>query len=1432
MFSFGCFRLLVFSLCILPLVNMTSIQDLISLGRDLGYQTEDLQKFVSSEQARQREEREQARIEKREKDETDRAEREKERQHALALEQLKLQQSSGNSSNVTTPVHDNVTRPSLPTYREGEDLASYFTRFERIASLLNIAERSWAARLGSLLVGKLADVYVSLPEDITSDYKKLKDSLLKCFHQTSDHYRSTFRSSRINPGETFQQFSTQLGRLFDYWFDSTGTGKTFDELRSFVILDQFLASLTPELRMFLKENDVHTLDDAVSKADIWTTAHNAYPKPHTDRNKKFHSTNKATPSRFSPPPARKSTIKCHNCGELGHIRPNCPQNPHLFGPRRPQETKNVQKVGFCFSEPSTQQYFTTGTINGSRVSTIIRDTGCSCVVVSEDALPDADVSNCRKVPVVDYLGRVDYFPLIRCYIRCPYMVGWVDAVRAPIKLCSVLIGNVEGVRPPDDPDLDQASESTSAVKAAVQVVQTRAAAARKVHPLVFPKLEPLSMTPDAFSRLQASCTSLDAVRSKANTGEQEVSRNGSTFAYEHKNGMYYRVCLSSPDTNISDKRFLVVPADCRRQVLSTAHESPLAGHLSHRKTGKKISDQFYWPGMWSDVRIFCKSCDICQRMSIKGRNKPVPLKQLPIITEPFSRVAVDIVGPLSPPTSEGHRYLLTLIDFSTGFPEAVPLKDITSISVAEALLTIFSRVGIPQEILSDRGTQFTSQMMGELHRLLGVKPLFTTPYHPSANGRIERFHATLKASLRKLCADKPREWHRYLPATLFAMREMPSDRTGFSAFELLYGRSLRGPLSVLRDLWEDTKLNDDQRSCFQYVIDLKDKLADCAKIAAENADVSASRYKTYFDLRSQDRHFKVGDEVLILLPDSTSKLLMSWSGPYTVLERRNKVNYLIDEKGKPKLYHANLLKQYYRRASVNQATLLDENNVPDQLPVSTSIKFQEVQDHLAYDEDLPVTPDGRTESTCSSDNALAVCDDLTSTQKWDLQNIIQEYGDVFSETPGCTQAIKHDIEVCSTERIKPKLYPVPLHLKLHFNQEVEELLSQGIIRTSTSPHCSPVLMVKKSSGSYRLAVDFRMLNAITVFDAEPINTITEDLHKFHGSIFFSELDITKAYYQIPLTDRAMSLTAFPTHLGLMEFTRLPFGLVTACATYIRLMRIVLAGLSDGVAFYFDNIFVYGQSWDTHLYALDCVLQRLRHHGLTARPSKCRFGFKSIQYLGFIVDGKTLQPQENKISAIAQVPPPSTKKLLRSFLGMVSFYRMFIPNTASLTSSLSDLLRKGVPEPLVWTDETRASFKHLKTALQSHPVLQLPDAHRPFVLRTDASNQGVGAVLLQYVKECPHPVAYASRKLLDRERNYSTIEKECLAVVFGIKHFDYYLRGKEFILEVDHKPLVYLTHFKGSNDRLLRWAICLQSYRFRIVHISGKDNIGADLLSRS
>jgi len=678
---------------------------------------------------------------------------------------------------------------------------------------------------------------------------------------------------------------------------------------------------------------------------------------------------------------------------------------------------------------------------------------------------------------------------------------------------------------------------------------------------------------------------------------------------------------------------------------------------------------------------------------------------MPIMTEPFSRVAIDIVGPLNPPSDDGHKYILTLIDFATGFPEAIPLREIDSVSVAEALLVIFSRVGILREIFSDRGTQFTSQLMGELHKLLGIKPLFTTPYHPSGNGRVERFHSTLKASLRKLCVDKPKDWHRYLIPILFALREIPNDRTRISAFELLYGRAVRGPLTVLRDLWEDRSIKDDERTFFQYVIELRDILEECSKIAAHNADISSTRYRSYFDVKSQDRSFTPGDEVLVLLPDTANKLLMTWSGPYTVMERRNKVNYLIMEKGQPKLYHANLLKMYHRRANVSQAQVLDEDQVVDGCQGISDVAQSCVD---VENEIYPITPDGKIDSLLSIDTPCAdINSELTQDQQNDIHKLISDFSDVFSETPGCTSLLEHDITLSTTERLKPKIYPIPLHLQTHFEEEVDQLYKQGIIRLSSSPHCSPVVMVRQSDGMYRMAIDYRALNSVTVFHAEPACKIEDDLHKFNGAVYFSELDLTKAYYQIPLSERSKPLTAFPTQKGLMEFFRLPFGLVTACATYVRLMRLILVGLPN-VAFYFDNIFIYTKDWKEHLEAIISVLERLREHNLTVRPSKCRFGFNEIRYLGFGIDGKHLKPQCEKIDALMKIPPPTTKKTLRSFLGMISFYRMFIPQASELTAPLSDLLRKNVREPLMWTKELAERFEKLKFTLCQHPVLKLPD----------------------------------------------------------------------------------------------------------------------------
>ena len=308
---------------------------------------------------------------------------------------------------------------------------------------------------------------------------------------------------------------------------------------------------------------------------------------------------------------------------------------------------------------------------------------------------------------------------------------------------------------------------------------------------------------------------------------------------------------------------------------------------------------------------------------------------------------------------------------------------------------------------------------------------------------------------------------------------------------------------------------------------------------------------------------------------------------------------MIDCPNGPKVYHANLLKRYYRRASVNFAEILDDcSSGADCIPEEATIAdddelacYTDAEDEYAG---LPVTPDGQSDII---DQKAQINPNITNEQKDSLLGLLDEYGDIFSETPGCTSTVEHDIVLTSTSRVQAKIYPVPLHLKPYFEEEVNRLFEQGIIQRSSSQHCSPVVMVRKADGSYRMAIDYRQLNSITMFDAEPSCNIEEELYRFYGANYFSELDLCKAYYQVPLTERAKPLTAFPTHLGLMEFCCLPFGLVTACATYIRLMRVVLGNLPN-VTFYFDNIFVYSADWEQYCSALKSVFERIRSHGLT------------------------------------------------------------------------------------------------------------------------------------------------------------------------------------------------------------------------------------------
>ncbi|XP_071487082.1 uncharacterized protein [Diadema antillarum] len=709
-----------------------------------------------------------------------------------------------------------------------------------------------------------------------------------------------------------------------------------------------------------------------------------------------------------------------------------------------------------------------------------------------------------------------------------------------------------------------------------------------------------------------------------------------------------------------------------------------------------------------------------------------------------------------------NRYILTVIDVATRYPEAIPLPSIETERVAEALVSIFTRVGIPKEMLTDQGTQFTSDLMKEVSKLLSIKHFTTSPYHPAANGLVERFNGTLKQMLKRMCAENPKDWDRYITPLLFAVREAPQESMGFSPFELLYGRKVRGPLDILRELWTGEAETGETKSTYHYVLDLRNRIDETCRNAHTQLQKSANRYAKYYNQKAKHRELQVGDKVLLLLPTDRNKLLLQWKGPFDVISKISSMDYRIDLNGKPKVFHINLLKKYHARNDVP--------SISDAEAACTAVIECEEQNDDEEETQQPLTNTSLLQpfpfQAKESLDDVSINSALSSPQKEQVNELLNEYKDVLSDLPGRTTLGEHHIKLKGNEHLKSKPYPIPHSLRDTVREEVKTMLSLGVIEPSESPIASPIVLVKKPDGSNRFCVDFRKLNKVTVFDAEPIPDQDELFTKVAHAKFFTKIDLSKGYWQVPMAAESKPLTAFLTPDGLFQFTMMPFGLVNAPASFSRLMRRLLDRLG-GTVNYIDDILIYSTTWEEHLRTLTELFRRLRAAKLTARPSKCFIGQTSVEFLGHVIEHGQVRPRPEKLKAIQEVSQPQTKRELRSFLGMANYYRKFIPNYAAVAAPLTDRTRNAEPNKVKWETSQEQAFTTLKEKLSNPPILHLPDLSQDFILRTDASNVGLGAVLLQTHQDERFPVSYASRKLLRREQAYSTIEHAeaaCTAVI--------------------------------------------------------------------
>ena len=514
-----------------------------------------------------------------------------------------------------------------------------------------------------------------------------------------------------------------------------------------------------------------------------------------------------------------------------------------------------------------------------------------------------------------------------------------------------------------------------------------------------------------------------------------------------------------------------------------------------------------------------------------------------------------------------------------------------------------------------------------------------------------------------------------------------------------------------------------------------------------------------------------------------------------------------------------MLKRYWERPS-------GEPNTEDDAQVAGAA----ILDPISKEEEV-VPLDTVSQYQTETYEDVIINPDLSEEQKEQVKALLQQYQDIFTDVPKVTHLGTHEIQLVSADPVKGKAYPIPHAMKPILESEIETMLRMGIIEPSSAAYASPLVLVRKSDGSMRVCVDYRHLNRITVFDPEPTPQAEAIFAKLAGDRVFSKFDLCRGYYQIPMKEEDKDLTTFVCHKGLFRFKVMPFGLVNAPATFSRVMRKLLMG-SENLDNYLDDILAHTGGWQSHLQCLQGFFERVCKACLALKPSKCVIGNADITFLAFQIGEGTMTPKKDTVSRILEAPRPRTKKQLRSFIGLVGFYRQFVPNFSALAAPLTDLTRKGSPSDVKWSEPQEKSFKALKDAIATPPILKLPDVKKAFILQTDSSNFGVGAVLLQEGEDSiKHPVAFASRKLLPREVNYSTIEKECLAIVWAVSKFQQYLYSTEFILETDHQPLQYLGASQYQNGRLMRWALALQPHRFVLRSVKGKDNVGADFLSR-
>ncbi|CAB3980524.1 Retrovirus-related Pol poly, partial [Paramuricea clavata] len=781
--------------------------------------------------------------------------------------------------------------------------------------------------------------------EVDNDYDTVKEFILKGYELVPEAYRQKFRNLEKNINKTYVQFAQEKEQLFDRWCLSEDINKEYKRLRELMLLEEFKRCINNDIRTFINEQKPKDLTAAARLADEYSLTHKFSTNKTQTQSFSRGNNNSNSEGRQPPrnfPRSYPENLNGLNNGE-GHTMTNCfkLKNKEAKGQQHPKPTGLLSNDSNNNDRPSVS-----------------------------DQNPFDHVDPIMKVfqPFV-FDGSVSFQ-------NDESAISQIKILRDTGASQSLVLTNT----------LPFSKGSYSGKNALIKGIDAQKYTSVPLHNI--------------------------NLQSKLVSGEVQIGNEADAakdpICYFMKNGILMRKWR--PSTVPVNEEWLVryqivIPKTYRPEVLSLAHETPLSGHLGINKTYQKIITHFYWTGIRKDVVEFCKTCHTCQVVGKPNQTIPkAPLKPIPAFDEPFSRILIDCVGPL-PKTKKGNQYLLTIMCASTRFPEAIPLRNIKTKTIVQALTKFFTLVGLPKSIQSDQGSNFMSGIFQQVMHELKIKQYKSTAYHPESQGALERFHQTLKRMMRTYCLETEKDWDDGVHLLLFAARESVQESLGFSPFELVFGHTVRGPLNLLKEKLLSASGNSLDLS--QYVSDFRTKLSKACELAKANLQSAQKCMKNQYDKNCVSRTFQPGDKVLALLPVPGNTLQARYFGPYLVEKKENDLNYVIvtpDRRKNKQLCHVNMLKSYYERKNgVQVVNVIDVENTNIE---DTTELFNLSESTKLHNSDVLRNMDTKLSH-------------LSESQRRDIEVLVQEYQCLFPDVPSRTDHIAHDVEINDVNIYRP-----------------------------------------------------------------------------------------------------------------------------------------------------------------------------------------------------------------------------------------------------------------------------------------------------------------------------------------------------------------------------------------------------------------------------